>query len=72
MTSERRRARQMRAALCFALGSLAVVVGPAVRVGEGGERGQEHRAFEGLVAALGECSPLMDDPERRVTGARPA
>ena len=37
----------------FAGGSLAVVVGPAVGVPERGERGEEQRRLQGVVAALG-------------------
>src|SRR5438874_13408635 len=37
----------------LAFGAFAVVVGAAGRVGQGGERGQEERAFEVLVAAFG-------------------
>ena len=37
----------------LAFGSLAVVVGPAQGVRQGGERGQEERAFQLLVAAFG-------------------
>ena len=59
--------------MAFALVSFALVVGLGDGVGaQGGEGGQEHGAFEPLVAAVGECSPRIDEPERRVTGARPA
>ena len=37
----------------LAFSPFAVVVGPAERVGQGGERGQEERAFQLLVAAFG-------------------
>ena len=57
----------------FALGAFAVVVGAAGWVGaEGCECSQEQRAFEVLVAAARWCSPRMEMPDWRVTGARPA
>jgi hypothetical protein len=43
--------------VAFAAGSFAVVVGAADRVGEAGERGQEQRRLERVVAALGVAFP---------------
>ena len=55
------------------LSSFAVVVRPRDGVAQGGERGQEQRSFEDLVAAAGlGVPPRMEVPDRRVTGARPA
>jgi hypothetical protein len=39
--------------VAFALGAFAVVVGAACRVRQRGERREEQRGFQGVVAALG-------------------
>lgn len=56
----------------LALSAFAVVVGAAGRVGEAGESRQEQRGLQRVVARWERVSPLIEDPERRVTGARPA
>lgn len=50
------------------LGSFAVVVGAAGRVGETGESRQEQGGFEGVLPRWERVSPLIDEPDRRVTG----
>jgi hypothetical protein len=53
----------------LAFGAFAVVVGPAGGVFEGGERGEEERAFEFAVAGSGGVfAPLIEDSEVGVTG----
>jgi hypothetical protein len=39
---------------------------------QGGERGKEQARLSFLFPRLLVCSPRMDAPERRVTGAMPA
>lgn len=57
----------------FCLGRVCVGSRPGRRGGaQGGEGGGEHGALESLVAAWETCSPRIDEPERRVTGASPA
>ncbi len=55
-------------------GPAFVVVGAGGGIVQGGERGQQHRAFQLPVAAsgLGACSPWIEVPEDLVVGARPA
>jgi hypothetical protein len=61
-----------RGVVLLALGSFAVVVGPAGRVVQSGERGEEERPFQLAVAGPGRMLALMLVPELRVTGAMPA
>jgi hypothetical protein len=57
----------------FALGAFAVVVGAAGRVGETGEGRQQRRGRQGVVPKSWErVSPLIEDLDLGVTGARPA
>jgi hypothetical protein len=56
----------------LALSPFAVVVGPAGRVVQGSERGEEERAFELAVPGPGGMLTLDRRSELRVTGAMPA
>ena len=58
--------------VAFVLGDLVVVVGP----GEGSLRAanadRKRARWRTLFPPRGGCSPRIEDPDRRVTGARPA
>lgn len=61
-----------RLVVVFALGAFPVVVGPRRGVVQRGEGREEQRPFEPLVPTAGACSPRIEVPDRRVTGAIPA
>lgn len=56
----------------LSLPHLACVVSLRDRISLRREGRQEQHLFEGFIAPPDGCSPRIDEPERRVTGVRPA